>query len=332
MAAVSLYGAGGAGGFPAPQTYASVVTQILGVQGAKPPYLEPYANVVQTTTKSLKKATKCPGYYITAECENGHRFAKKLVCGKEFCPTCGAKWSDAHKRRFSRWLPKGEQMKEMGYFVFTLPLEIRDQYRTKDALNELTKKITAGDKSRHLTGMLAELGFSRGLARWHWFGDKGYAFNPHLNVLVDAGHISQEKLGVIKRKFASILGVPQAVVNYSYTHKQRKMVHILKYVTRATFHDENWDQEMSGELFNFRNMRAWGEWDGEPAWELKGEQKYAHIDDLEHGICPDCGKPLHWNKALPICLLELEQPQDIGAGYYRLPGLLDKPPPSENQS
>ena len=289
---------------------------LLGGEGGEAPsYLDLYANVV---TKG-KNRHKCPKFYKTVECKNGHRFAKKLVCGREWCPICGAEWSDSHKRRFSRWLGKVEQMKEMGYLVFTLPIEVRGGYRTKEALNELTKRVTCGDKSKRILGLLKEMGFDRGLCRWHWFGDKGDKWHPHLNVIIEAGRLSPLVLAKLKSKYAKLLGVPLAVVNYSYTRKQRKMVHILKYVTRATFLEEDWDYEMASELWNFRNMRAWGDWSGEPVWELKGEAKYAHIEMLEKGICPECGESLHWSKGvIPICLLELEHPVDLGAGYYRI--------------
>ncbi|GAI73676.1 unnamed protein product, partial [marine sediment metagenome] len=56
------------------------------------------------------------GWFIAGECENGHRFAKELVCGKEWCSVCGEDGSTAHMRRFARWLPKAQQLEVMGYF------------------------------------------------------------------------------------------------------------------------------------------------------------------------------------------------------------------------
>ncbi|GAJ09148.1 unnamed protein product, partial [marine sediment metagenome] len=40
----------------------------------------------------------------------------------------------------------------MGYLVFTLPEEVRDRYRSKAKLNELTKRVTAGDECRRIKG------------------------------------------------------------------------------------------------------------------------------------------------------------------------------------
>ena len=309
---------------------ASVSGQIPGATGTESPglslaerYLDQYANVVQPP-QNLPGRKVCPGHYITAQCENGHRFAKKLCCGREWCPTCGAKESDVHLRRFARWVPKIEQMKSMGYLVFTIPEELRWRYRKKAALTRLAKLITNGDKSNHLSGMLKEMGFGRGLARWHFFGDEGDRYHPHLNVIIDAGYLPRKKLELIRRRFAEILGVELAVVNYSYTRNQAKMVHAAKYVTRATFLDYEWDSRMAEELYNFRNQRSWGDWSGPVVWELKGESKYAHIEDLEKGICPICGKPLKWHKPLPIALMSMEAWQDIGAGYFQLN---DLPPP-----
>jgi len=308
---------------------ALIVQQIPGAQGMESPgspYLDLYAKVV-TSPRSVKN---CPQFYVTAECVNGHRFAKKLVCGREYCPTCGADWSDSHQRRFARWLLKLQQLRTVGYFVFTMPEGIRDQYRTKAALNELTKRITCGDKSKRMPGLLKDMGFSRGLCRWHWFGDGGPGYHPHLNVLVEAGYLGPELIDRIKSQYAEILGVPMAVVNYSYAVDQGKMVHILKYVTRATFRQYEWDDQLAEELYRFRSQRCWGEWTGEPVWQLEGEPKFAHIEELEKGICPECGKALRWGRPLPICLLPLEGPVDIGAGYYRLHDA--RPPPVDSHT
>jgi len=212
----------------------------------------------------------------------------------------------------------------MGYLVFTIPEELRGRYRTKTSLGWLSKRITCGDKSLRMPGLLKEQGFDRGLARWHFFGDESVVYHPHLNVLVDGGYLPKRRLEKIRRRWAEILGVEMAVVDYSYTTNQAKMVHIAKYVTRATFKDYEWDTRMAEELYNFRNQRSWGDWSGPVAWELKGESKYAHIEDLEKGICPMCGKPLKWHKPLPIALMSMEPWADIGEGYYQLN---DLPPP-----
>ena len=317
-----------------PPSFTPIPRQILGgVGGQSPPnrggdggYLDAIAIGVQpksavATKTSIGLSAKCPGWFVQGECENGHRFMKEIYCGREWCPVCGADESPAHKRRFSRWVGKAQQLTSMGYLVFTIPEEVRGRYRTKAALNELTKRVTCGDKSAHIKGMLTGLGFARGLSRWHWFGDTPGKWHPHLNVLIEAGYLSEAVLEGIRGAWAGILGVDVAVVNYSYTRSVPKMVHILQYVTRATFRDYSFDGRMAAMLYDFRNMRSWGKWDGPAAWELsKKEAKVLPIAKLESGLCPCCGEKITWGKAMDISYLqawkETGQAEPLGAGYY----------------
>jgi len=281
-------------------------------------YLDSIANVVTSTGL----ATKCPGYFVVGRCQNGHRFAKELYCGREWCPVCGEDESPAHMRRFARWVGKAQQIHSIGYLVFTLPEEVRSRYRCKARLNELTKRVTGGDKSQRIEGMLKGMGFDRGLSRWHWFGETPGKWHPHLNVIVESGHLTPGQLQRIRRAYAGILGVHVAVVNYSYAKVVPKMLHILKYVTRATFRNYTWDPSMAAELYNFRNMRSWGKWDNPPAWQLKEKAELEPIAKLESGICPKCGAPLSWTRAGDIAWLKLwaeaGQAEPIGAGYWEL--------------
>jgi hypothetical protein len=282
-------------------------------------YLESYANVSSWLGTTCDK--KGAGWFIPGQCQNGHRFAKEVVCGKEWCSVCGEDDSVAHNRRFLRWLPKIQQFKGMGYFVFTLPEDIRGRYRTKKALAELGHVVQE---------LLKCAGYSRGLRRWHWFGEKSNKWHPHLNVLVDGGFISLEKLEYIKAAYARVLGVDLADVNYHYRRSAGQMVHTLKYVTRATFRDYTWDIDMALELRDFRNMVVWGrgKWDDEAAWSVADLQGKARADieglDIESITklvaheCPLCGERVKWGKALPIGLLNMVRKFPLGAGYYVL--------------
>jgi len=295
--------------------------QIPGVvQGAAPPgYLELYDNVSSWLALTCDK--KGVGWFIAGECENGHRFAKELVCGKEFCSVCGEDGSVAHLRRFARWLPKIQQMGQLGYFVFTIPEELRSKYRTKKALSGLGHQVQE---------LLKGFGYSRGLRRWHWFGDKSTKYNPHLNVLVDGGWMSPKKLKAINRAYASLVGAAVIDIKYRYRLSPGKMVHSLKYVTRATFRDYELDLEMALELRGFRNMVVWGrgQWDGEAAWSLdelsgKAEAEVEGLDieaieALVEKRCPVCGEAVVWGEALPIGLLNMVDKTPLGAGYWRL--------------
>jgi len=331
---VSLYEAGGRLGFagrPSPIS-ASAAKQTSGVQGAAPPdYLESIANVSSWVDSTCDKSGV--GWFVPGECENGHRFAKEVVCGKEWCSVCGEDGSVAHNRRFVRWLPKVQQLETMGYFVFTLPEGVRGKYRAKKALSRLGHQVQE---------ILKSYGFTRGIRRWHWFGDKSTRWHPHLNVLVDGGFVSPRQLEAIKRGYAAILGVDLADVNYRYRRSPGRMVHTLKYITRSTFRDYEWDTEVALELRNFRNMVVWGrglwadlkEHPEAAAWslaDLKGKARdevegldIQAIESLVDHRCPVCGKPVVWGEALPIGLLSMVEKHPLGAGYYRL---TDIPPP-----
>ncbi|MBA7646507.1 hypothetical protein ES703_54271 [subsurface metagenome] len=272
--------------------------------------------------------TKCPGYWIQGSCENGHRYAKELYCGREWCLVCGEEWSATHQRRFSRWISKATQVRTMGYFVFTIPEELRSKFRTKRALSRLGHQVQE---------LLRSYGYSRGLRRFHFFGDKSTKWHPHLNVLVDGGYLSPEKLDLIKAAYAGILGCQVVDVNYRYRRSPGEMVHTLKYVTRATFRDYSWDSRMALELRGFRNQLWWGSrlWDQEPVWSLDdlqgpvkedlAELDSRAVESLESGICPTCGQPLYWSKVMPISVLEGMEKHALGAGYWELPPV--RPPP-----
>ncbi len=305
----------------------------FGVARGKAPagYLESYDNVSSWLALTCDK--KGVGWFIAGECENGHRFAKELVCGKEFCSVCGEDGSVAHLRRFARWLPKIQQMGQLGYFVFTIPEELRAKYRTKKALSKLGHRVQE---------LLKAFGYSRGLRRWHWFGDKSTKYHPHLNCLVDGGFVSPAKLDAIKRGYATLLGADVVDVNYRYRLSPGKMVHSLKYVTRATFRDYELDLGMALELRGFRNMVVWGrgQWDDEPSWslaDLGGEARaevegldIQAIESLAAGVCPVCGEALTWGEALPIGLLNMIDKRSLGAGYYRLADNKSPPPVADD--
>jgi hypothetical protein len=271
---------------------------------------------------------ECPGYVIPGSCDNGHRVMMEVYCRHEWCPVCGKKWSPAHQRRFARWLPKAYQIRGMGYFVFTIPEELRSNYKTKQALNEFGHNIQK---------MLKEQGYSRGLRRWHFFGDRSTKYNPHLNVLVESEYLEPDKLATVKMIYATLLGVDMADVSYEYATEPGNKVHILKYVTRATFTDWRWDRDLALELREFRNQVAWGRglWNKEPVWSLDDMQgdnesempglDVKAVEALESGNCHKCGLPLQWGKVGHVSLLKNEKERrNLGAGYWELPDV--KPP------
>ncbi|MBA7668386.1 hypothetical protein ES703_76496 [subsurface metagenome] len=276
----------------------------------------------------------CPAGVITGSCANGHRFAKEVYCGREWCEVCNGKWEQGkamkptHARRFARWYPKAQQFDGIGYWTFTLPMELRARYRTKKALSELGSQVV---------DLLKSYGYSRGLRRWHFFGDRSKVWNPHLNCLVDGGHLNREALRSLRREYSRLVGAKLAIAEYHYFDSPGEKVHALTYVTRATFLDARWDIPMALELKGFRNQLWWGSklWDGEPVWsldDLPGERE-AELSDsqakavasLESGECPYDGLPISWERFLPISILPELGGCRLAAGYWELPYV--RPPP-----
>jgi len=266
--------------------------------------------------------TYCAGWFVPGKCEHGHEYAREIVCGREWCVRCGEVGSEAHMRRYSRVVRKGQHMRAMGYFVFTIPKQRRQAYRTKAQLGQLMKAMVHGDKSQRIPGALRSLGFSRGVMRWHWFGDRSTTWAPHLNVLVEAGRISPTRLAEVKAEWARVLGVDMAVVHYKWTKRPAVMMHRMRYITRATFRDIEWDRPMAAELHNFRNVRYWGMWDDEVKWECSGEPTVGVVGSLEHHECPSCGGHVTWLEAMPIEWLQLRarygSARPLGGGYWDL--------------
>ena len=311
--------------------------------------------------KSITPQKTCGAWAIVSECESGeHHFGKRIFCGREWCEVCGEDNSASHKRRQARLLTRIQQVKQLGYFVIEWPDWARhigekglhpDSDRgegvagwcySKTELQDTTQAIIEVLAGRH--GRRGRVGgyFTRGLGRWHWFGDKlPGKWNPHFNVLVDSAYLEKSQLEEIKVSLRTALNCPELIVHYSYFDKPGQMVQKVRYITRATFREYGWNPYMAEELFNFRNIRWWGSWKGAIAWELKeveGEGEdvagLEAVSSLQQGICPDCGRPLKairhnsgsgapvvWSRPVDSVYLKLWDAREIsGTGYYRIPG------------
>jgi len=189
-------------------------------------------------------------------------------------------------------------------------------------------------------------------------------WNPHLEILVEAGKLSAEGLEAVKLALRSALGVPDLIVNYGYVTKPGQMVQSVRYLTRPTFQNESWDPYMAAQIWGFRNIRFWGNWKGPAVWELKQAEAEGEdvagleaVSKLQQHICPDCDAPLavrdyrkklnkrtgelelvldkgthlpipvYWSKLLPTLLMDAAGGIEIGADYYRIPaGWIEDPP------
>lgn len=276
---------------------------------------------IQGKTSEIEEISEaeCARWALVGECESGHQFFKKLYCNREWCPYCGADNSPVHRRRKSRWLPKVQTMDSMGYFVIEWPIASRDQLRTRRALEEAGKTVKAVFKR--------SLGYDRGLRRWHFFGDKNpevLGYNPHLNILVPGRYLGKGELNRIKGILRKRLHEPKLIVHYSYRQTPGRMLHALKYVTRATFRNRDWDNELADKLYGFKNSQVWGNWNLEQLW--KTSEEGVSLSKIENGKCPICGKPIKWKSELvPAVMIEACNARDLGNGFYQIPD--DKAPP-----
>ena len=323
-----------------------------GSPGVVAPYKDYYAN------PATPEKPACGKWAVLAQCSSGkHHFAKKILCGKEWCPVCGENGSAVHKRRQARLLPKVQQLSQLGYWVIEWPEVYRHIGRRglhsdpDDVVGWCYNKKDLRDTTTAIVDVLAgkRMGrrgrvggyFDRGIPRWHWFGDKlPGKWNPHENVLVDGGHLEPERLEQIKADLRAALNCPDLIVHYSYCRTPGEMVQKVRYVTRATFRNYDWDPYMAEELWRFRNTRWWGKWDAEPVWELtqaeaEGEDiaSLELVSRLKDGKCPDCGlplkvtghnhktgKPVMWSRPVDSTyLLVWGAAQIADTGYYRIP-------------
>jgi hypothetical protein len=252
------------------------------------------------------------GRYSRKTCVKcGLEYIIKHPCKKEWCPDCGTPGSLYHKERyvnalfyaFQIWLNTGN----VGYFVFTSPLEVREKWKDKRVLSSVASDIRK---------ILQEEGFLYGLWYWHLAGDSG-VFYPHLNVLIPWGYLAEEKLEHIKNAVRIKLGI--YVVHYQYARDLERVKHMVYYITRPTW---NLQSELDpSEWKHFRKHNIWGPKyfsKDESIWELfyevmfkKGRSKVVEsvgngenrgdfeIEDdllfllgLERDKCPICGGEL----------------------------------------
>lgn len=268
----------------------------------------------------------CPSAFTMGKCECGKVYAKQIQCGREWCPVCGAEWSDAHQRRFSRWWGKVALMPSVGYLVCTIPPDLRPVVNESD-LDSLKKRLNEIRKG--FVDRLKRMGYRRGLSRWHWFGDYGHAFHPHLNVLIDESIVSPERLEEYKLAWKEALGMSEdsvVSVHYAYRDSIGKIIHTVKYVTRATFRriEDYKDGLLAIALHGYRNNHWWGAncWEGEVMWELQeGEGVVSEVIKLESSVCPECGRHLIWSKPKGMDKWQEYHMEEIGGGYFLVTGI-----------
>ncbi|GAI11212.1 unnamed protein product, partial [marine sediment metagenome] len=117
---------------------------------------------------------------------------------------------------------------------------------------------------------------------------------------------------------------------YHYRRSRAEIIHTLKYCTKATFLDIDWDEVLAAGLYGARYASWWGNWKQEPKWQLAAsDKKTTAFVMLEQGLHPVSGKPVKWNKRpIPSVLVLMENPVPLGNGYYLLPPIRPRSPPA----
>ncbi len=208
----------------------------------------------------------------------------------------------------------------MGYWVVRPPNKYQPLLRTKKQRAAFTTRVSQA---------LEAIGYSRGLVLKHDFGDESPIYAFHLNVLVDSGYKAPEVLDAEKRQLRRLI-YPRWIlreygdtldINYHYRQTRGEIMHTLKYCTKATFLDYQWDPSLAEGLYRERYVVSWGNWKQPEKWQLSRNDRHLEsLASLEQKKCPQCGEPLEWSRRCqPFVLVLMQDPIDLGNGYYRLP-------------
>ncbi len=289
-------------------------------------YLEQEATSPWTLKPQAQKpyGKMCGSLCLIGQDEDVNRIAKRIVCGREWCRDCR---DISHRRRIARVLPRLMQICPMSYIVITFPLEVRLIMRDPHTLALIGKKVRR---------LLRNRGYRKIYTRWHFFGQHGEKYHPHLNVLCDGEWLAPGQLArlkdsirrkLLKRSIADTIG-KDLEIQYSYVRTPKQIMHRVKYVTKASFKDIEWDEPLANALYGFHNGCFAGTWNDPPKWKLTGtDKKFNALLPLAEGKHPVSGKPIVWNRRpIPFVLVLMEEPVDIGGGYYLLPPI--RPPPA----
>ena len=284
----------------------------------------------QYAKSDTTQISPCSRNFIKGKCSQGHTYLKSIVCGKEYCPTCGKNDSDIHQRRKARWWPKLFSLEKVGYLVLTIPVIAREKFKDREALKEFRTFVRR---------KLIREGYKQGLIRWHWFGDckvckgkgcqecegtgAGRQWNPHLNIFINQGYMTEKifqeftanwKNSVMKwirDRWKDIPGhTIKGNVHFKFCSNDRQKGHKLNYVTRSTF--RIYDRAIAKLLHGFRNSVSFGKFE-----KCKKESENNELISLENGLCPCCGDRIIWlpglikRKSIPLWCME-----KISGGYY----------------
>lgn len=253
---------------------------------------------------------KCISGYIEGNTKDSI-FHKAITCGREYCKICGADYSITHQRRILRVSHYISQLNTVGYMVITVPEQFREQMKCKKALSDfrtyIRRKLKRGEtttiKARDIKSKkiikrkFKGVNTERGLIRYHWCGEDGSTWKPHINVLTETGYINPWQLEKLKNEtgawFACYFNYKGEVtpnIYYAYTKDRNKIKHWVNYVTRSTAKFIR-DKKIKDLIYNYKNTGYFGQFERKPKKGSEAAEILASRD-------PETGEKINWTRKI----------------------------------
>lgn len=223
------------------------------------------------------KIYRCTKAFLWGETKKNNYY-KLLSCGKEWCKDCGKMHSYAHDLKAAPLIPKFRglffgQGVSVGYLVVTVPAQLRKHFRNKQVLNDFRTYWR-----RKMRRYLEENNLPIcGLTRYHWAGENGYDWKPHLNILFPSDWIELETLHEWRmdcaqwfKNYFRLDELPKPNLWYNFErHDFKKVTFWIRYITRPTQTKYN---ELNAEtIHKYRNTAPFGKFPPDPEPDEKSD-------------------------------------------------------------
>lgn len=247
-------------------------------------------------------------------CDNGHDFYFRKYCGREYCPTCGAKGSYYHMRRVLRAAEHFVWPVTWGNLTMTMPREISEGRPGKAQLRRL----------QNLAWEVARDAFDLegGEVVVHLIGRQDQGLHVHFEVLFhrfgcfNKGKVEPEKIANIKKAWAQKLNeeydlkLETTDIHYSFAATHPRKWHKLMYIHRPICTEEamlalsDQDKEYVLSLKGYQRQRWYGEMCNSKLHKFL-RKRFAPIrirerSMLERRVCPICQIKLRYKECLFI--------------------------------
>jgi len=209
-------------------------------------------------------------------------------------------------------------LEKVGYLVATVPAGLRERFYDIKVLKDF-KEYWKRKIKRDLYKDGKE---PRGLIRYHWAGEDGTTWKPHLNILIEQGWIPEAQLEQWRhdlkfwfKNYFKLDRAPAPNIFYRYTNKDGEKYHKIKYITRATmlrFPDIKTKDFFFKDLKNFKNTTLFGKFPKCEPVELPEQKIYLH------NRCIETGQKITWKYYIKDLskVVSKSKLQDKGLGIF----------------